>query len=143
MSKTSQRTRTGEMQALKYRIHELKPLLEVDKHSEFDVSDVDSPNTNMQLNQVLKFAKHKNAIQDVRTIRFERDNGKIGKRTRYRWDPVVFDRLKSYLETMNTLPCGHQAHVYNARETDKLSCKYCAEKDEYPEYEKEFVRGLL
>ncbi len=125
-------------------IHQLEPLFEFDAGETFvhrDATDVDHG-----FKSVLHTAVRLGALDVVDSHRYRReDMTKTRKVNVYQWDPKVRSILAEYKESMNTLPCGHRAHIYNSPKVpdDKLSCKICAEDDEYPAYEKDTVRELL
>jgi protein-disulfide isomerase len=63
-------------------------------------------------------------------------------RNKYEWKGNVRERLREYHKSMDTLPCGHRAHVYNT--SNGYSCKYCKEiNGELPTWDKDTLQQCL
>lgn len=143
--KTSQRTRDGAVNKLKHRIHDIEPLFEIDAGETFTVRDLTVENSHA-FKSTLNLCKLLGALEVVDTDSYKRPGMTKTRRINvYQWNPQMRAKLSRYREQLAELPCGHKAHIYNSREVpeNKLSCKYCAEDGEYPEYAKETVREVL
>jgi len=132
---------------LKSRITDIAPLLDVDSPFHIRQADIDP----QQAQTICRFLKQNGALEKV-------GRAKVRKVCDYRnapntefifkwsWDKKAKQYLEEYLEESDIMPCGkvgHQVHVHNPREIDGLSCKYCIEDGDMPEFEKETIRELL
>lgn len=123
---------------LKNEIHAIAPLFELEGEWTVKESRVDSG--------TLKLLHNNGAIKSCGSQQGhdgDEDNWNYVKR--WTWREPHKTRLKEYWENLTQLPCGHRAHIHNAREVpdDKLSCRHCNEKGEYPEFEKDMVADLV
>lgn len=132
--KTSQATNQGTFAALVNRMGEIEPLLDKER---FIVSDVDEIDRHL-----VRWLKHKGVVYATDT-RVKRGPSKKREVAVWEWKHTVREELKEYREDQTILDCGHRPHVYHHPEQDCLTCKFCAENDHYPEYERETVGELL
>jgi len=143
MSHQTQPLSVGSKAALEYNIDKIIPLLDAPEGS-FHVDEITGKNK--ELAQHLKIAKHKGAIDMVGTTWLQErtsDCDRMRHVNLWKWNEEIRTELQEYVNQMDTLPCGHRVHIYNPREVDELSCRFCAENNEYPEYSKELVNTLL
>jgi hypothetical protein len=127
---------------LRNQSERLKPLLQVEPNETFTVVDLDGDrNQNAQL---LKSARDLDAVETVgQTYLYAGQDGRRHLYRQYKWEPRAYDVLKEYLQGRSELPCGHRAHIKNSPKVDGLSCKWCIENGDYPEYSREMVKELL
>jgi hypothetical protein len=128
---------TDDWDWLTANVERFKPFL--DAGGEWSASDFDNA-TKPQRHSLQSVREH-NAIKRV---------GEVSKGTSssyayvYRWNPEVQDRLQEYLAELDTLPCGHRAHVKHHDDVDGLTCRYCINlRDEFPEFDKATVKERL
>jgi len=58
-------------------------------------------------------------------------NRRTDEYNKYRWKEGVRERLIEYLESLETLPCGHRLHIKHTE--NGYDCKYCDEDRSYAE----------
>lgn len=133
--KTSQHTDSGTFAALVNRINEIEPLLE---HERFIVNDIDGIDKHL-----IRWLKHKGVVFVADMVQRTTENGKNRQYKVWEWKQDIRRELKEYRESLNVFDCGHRPHVYHHPDKDCLTCKFCAEKDNYPEYSKDEVSNHL
>lgn len=73
----------------------------------------------------------------IKKERYEAGRGQT--RVVFEWNMKAKEELQEYLESMDTLPCGHRVHIKNNRD-GTFGCKYCDDKQNYPE---SLIRELM
>jgi len=126
----------GALKSLKEDIHDYQPYLE--QTGEWTIRDVhgrtpDNPRKVMPITRL----RHWGVIEKLRREKQDTQEKPINV---YQWHEEARQELVEYVERLETLPCGHRAHVYNDPEIDGLGCKHCAEEDKHPEYSRELVK---
>jgi hypothetical protein len=132
---------------LQSRITEIAPLLEVS--SPFNIRDADLDSQHAQT--ICRILKQNGAVNKIGRTKVEknceyRNAANFEYIFQWEWEDKPKQFLKEYLKDIDQMPCGedgHQVHIHNPREVDGLSCKYCIENGEMPEFDKETIRELL
>lgn len=126
---------------LRNRADQLKPAIELSEP--FTSADIGKVTEIDHAAGVVYMLKSMGAIIQVDETKQGNRGAYVGM---YEWDEKVRDWLIELLDGMQTLPCGHRAHVFNDPElaTDRLGCKHCVKnRNEHPSYSKASVRELL
>jgi len=143
MSHTTRTLAVGQLEQLQNNIERLEPLFQAGPEETWTAREIEGDNKAIMGS--LRFACRTGAIQKVGKVQLDREDGSGHSdiRNQYEWRTAVREDLIEYLQDRNELPCGHKAHVFNHRDVEGLSCKYCIEEGRKPQYDKETVRECL
>lgn len=121
-------------------------------HYVTEILDIDDPFITREVNHAdarnaVRFLKEHGAIEKCGKRRVERgydynDGGTVDYVHEWEWREGAREWLRDYLEDMDTLPCGHRAHICNPREVDGFSCRHCIDDGEYPEYSRDLLESV-
>lgn len=137
MSKSNTSMPPGALESLRHRVAKIAPFFPMEGTWRFD--EVEGAD-NVEMHGVLERLIECGALRVVDETPVDGSNRNI-----YRWNKQVKERLESYYESLDRLPCGCPVHIYNDPELPAgvLSCKHCKERGEQPEYRKEQVQEWL
>lgn len=130
----------GTVNKLEFRIHDFYDILNID--GEFKVDDLEGLHTD---SNAIRLLAENGALKKIRKVYPDCNSHSRGAINVWEWKQRYQARLQDYWNQMEKLPCGHRPNIFNCRKVpkNKLSCRYCAENGDYPEYDKEFVEDLL
>lgn len=103
----------------KSQIHEIEPILALE--DEWQVADI--PDADQPTNSLVMHLRKRDHVQRV-------DRGDTTDTpSTYRWVPESKAVFEAYVEKLDTLPCGHRAHIppEAGGDTDTWPCKFCGE----------------
>jgi len=127
-----QATTVGNIVRLKCIVHDVEPFLrEAGDKDKFRSRELSFDFNNDQ--RTLEIMQRCNLV----TVSREKYQGRNS--CVYHWNHDVKAKLEDYRDNLDTLPCGHRAHVHNTRD-GRFGCRYCDEDRDYP---RELVESLL
>lgn len=127
-----QPTTVGDLQQLKTWIHDIGRYLDAAGNKDaFRTRDLPFEAAHNQ--RTLTIMRQCNLV----TVTREKHNGENA--CIYHWNERVKQQLEEYRDSLDTLPCGHRAHIHNTRE-GRFGCRYCDEQRDYP---RELIDSLL
>jgi len=129
---------SGQRRTLSNRIHYIAPLLEMD--GQFITRDV----AHDDARNAVRFAKEHGAVERCGERKIERgyeytDGGTTDYVCVWRWRANAREWLRAYLDDVETLPCGHRAHICNSPKVDGYSCRKCIENGDHPDYSRDVL----
>jgi hypothetical protein len=139
MSTTKQKSATAIVAKYRARIHDIEPILAQEGEFRFgDVRETQPENHSLTANELRTLLAE---LRDDGHLQAEREHSGGSVRHCYEWVERSKQALEGYRKQLDTLPCGHRAHippgdVYD--DPDIMACKYCAEP-----HSKEVIRESM
>lgn len=131
-SHVPQPTTVGNLLRLKSIVHDVEPFLREAGHKDkFKTREL--PFECYSTQRTLELMERCNLVTVTRE-KYQGRNSCV-----YHWNDDVKDKLEAYRDNLDTLPCGHRAHVHNTRD-GRFGCRYC---DEDRDYSRELIESLL